>query len=383
LLILEHMFGLSRRRGEERAISWWPSWPSSSSTPDAVAPEEALRVADVWACVRCLADAAASLPLVPYRRLDAGRERLYTGRLPALLQRPAPAVTQSNLVGLMVTHLQLHGNAFVAKYRGSEGRIEQLGLLSPERVQVKLEAGQPVYTVFGPQGEKQVVGVDDVVHIKGAVSVDGLVGLSPIRQCALAISLAKGMGEFSEAFVRNGARPSGIIKLPQGANSMQLESFRARLEARHVGARQAHGIAILTGDVSWEALAVPADDMQFVEQRHLSTAEICRIFRVFPWMVGAEGGDSMTYSNTESQALAFVTYSLRPWLVAIEQAISADRDLCPGQTYVEFLIDGLLRADSKTRAEIYAMALDERGWMTRAEVRRLENLEPEPEREAA
>jgi len=103
-----------------------------------------------------------------------------------------------------------------------------------------------------------------------------------------------------------------------------------------------------------------------------------------PWMVGADAGSSMTYSNVESQALAFVTYSLRPWLVAIEQALSADEDLFPGTLYCEFVLDALLRADSSTRAAVYTAALDPvTGWMDRDEVRGLENLEPRPAGDAA
>ncbi len=125
---------------------------------------------------------------------------------------------------------------------------------------------------------------------------------------------------------------------------------------------------------------MPADDAQLLEQRKLSATEIARIFRVPPWIVGAEGGGSMTYSNVEQESLHFATYSLRPWLVAIEQALSADADLFAAGSYCEFLIEGLLRADSKTRSEIYTAALDPiTGWMTREEVRRLENLEPERE----
>jgi phage portal protein BeeE len=45
---------------------------------------------------------------------------------------------------------------------------------------------------------------------------------------------------------------------------------------------------------------------------------------------------------------------------------------------VRFEVDGLLRADASTRAEVYAKALDPvTGWMSRDEVRRLEDLEPE------
>jgi phage portal protein BeeE len=90
----------------------------------------------------------------------------------------------------------------------------------------------------------------------------------------------------------------------------------------------------------------------------------------------------MTYSNTESQMIAFTTLSLQPWLRSIEQALTNDADLFSSNQFAEFLIDGLLRADSRTRAEVYAMALDpQKGWMTRDEVRRAENLPPEPQQE--
>ena len=88
----------------------------------------------------------------------------------------------------------------------------------------------------------------------------------------------------------------------------------------------------------------------------------------------------MTYSNVEQESIEFVRYSLTPWLRRIELAISGDPDLAFQRHYVRFELDGLLRADAKTRAEVYALALDPMGgWMSRDEVRRLEDLEPEPE----
>jgi phage portal protein BeeE len=80
----------------------------------------------------------------------------------------------------------------------------------------------------------------------------------------------------------------------------------------------------------------------------------------------------------ENKNRALVTHSLRPWIVRIERAISNDPDLCPGGTYVQFDLDGLLRADAKTRADTYTQALaPDTGWMNRAEVRELEDLPPE------
>jgi HK97 family phage portal protein len=357
-----------------------PVWPTGGWAPFSPAsPADSLQIADVFSCVRCLSDAAASVPLIPYRRTSSGRTRLDSGRLYDLLQRPSPGSTQANLTGQMVAHLNLFGNAFLGKFRDANGRLEQLGLLHPERVTVKIVGGEPRYAVTDPKtGRETQHGLDDITHVK-AMSTDGLVGLSPIAQCKMAVSLSQGLGEFSEAFIRNGARPSGFLKLGSSrSDNQQLKNLREDLGETHGGARNAHKVAILTGDVEWNPMTGPLDDLQFVQQRHLSTTEIARIFRIPPWMIAAETGSSQTYANVEQQALMFVTYSLRPWLVAIEQAISGDPDLCSANVYVEFLLDALLRADSKTRADVYALALDPlQGWMTREEVRRLENLDPE------
>src|SRR4051794_21979180 len=105
-----------------------------------VSPRGAMAVADAYACIRCLADAAASLPLHVYRRTSAGRERLQGG-VAELLRRPAPAVTQSALVAQLVAHLNLWGEAFLGLYRDQDGAVFQLGLLAPDRVTVEQRGG--------------------------------------------------------------------------------------------------------------------------------------------------------------------------------------------------------------------------------------------------
>jgi HK97 family phage portal protein len=197
------------------------------------------------------------------------------------------------------------------------------------------------------------------------------------------LTLADALAVHARTFARNAARPSGVIKVAGHASSEQVQALKRGFSAAHGGPDRAGGVAVIEGELDWTPLSVPLVDAQFVEQRQLSTAEVARIFRVPPWMIGAPAGDSLTYANTEQQAAAFVTFSLRPWLVAIEQALSADRDFAPGGQYAEFLLDALLRADSRTRADVYTAALDPiTGWMSRAEVRGLENLPAEAEQPA-
>jgi HK97 family phage portal protein len=350
-----------------------------SAPAGSVTPGTALTVGDAYACVRVLADAAASVPLIPYRRTQNGRERVEGGRLVELLQRPAPATTQAGLVGQIVAHLNTYGNAYLGKFR-RDGALDQLALLAPDRVQPEIRGGRPLYTLTGPMGEQSVHGTDDIVHIK-ALTTDGLVGLSPVRQARTVLGLSDQLAEHAATFFANDASPRGVLKLQRfGDSTEQVDSLKAQWNAGHKGTENAHKIAIISGEVDFLPVSMPLDDAQFLEQRKLSAVEVARIFRVPPHLIGADTGESMTYSNLETAAIEFVTYSLRPWLVAIEQAITNDPDLCSERQYVEFLLDSLLRADHATRAEVYAKALDPiTGWMTHAEVRKRENLDPEPE----
>ncbi len=374
-----------RDREEDRALTVTTTSPpimlSATSSGATVTTGNALGIADAWACVRALSDAAASLPLIAYRPASGGRQRLGDGHLPGLLAAPAPATTQANLIAQTVAHLNLHGNAFVGKFRNGDGVVEQLALLDPTAVVVEVRGGMPFYRVRDGVGRETILGVRDVIHVRG-MSTDGILGLSPVAQAREALGLSAKLSEHAARFFANDARPSGILTVPPGpAVQDSIDNLKSAWETRHVGAANAHRIAVLSGEVAFAPVSMALEDAQFLEQRKLSATEIARIFRVPPWIIGADSGSSMTYANVEQQALAFVTYSLRPWLVVIEQAISADQDLCPGDVYVEFLHDALLRADSATRADVYTRALDPlTGWLDRAEVRRLENLAPEPER---
>ncbi len=303
--------------------------------------------------------------------MEVGRVRS-DGRTAQLLRRPAPATSTANLVGQLVAHLLIYGNAYIGKYR-ENGKIERLSLIPPDRVRPVMESGQLSFQV-STDGGMVVCTEADVIHIR-AMSTDGLMGLSPVAQARQILTLNKELAGHAVATFENGGRVSGVLKVPNTGKD-QLDRLRASWEHGHSGASNAGKVAVLSGEISFEPLSMPLTDAQFLEQRKLSAVEVARIFRVPPWIIGAETGDSLTYSNTMEQADAFVKFALRPWLVVIEQALSNDRDLLPGQLYAEFLLDGLLRADPKTRAEIYEKALHpDTGWMTRDEVRTLENLE--------
>jgi HK97 family phage portal protein len=250
-----------------------------------------------------------------------------------------------------------------------------------------------VFDVTDPVSGEVSRFTDEIIHIRG-ISLDGLIGLSPISLARSAISRGMSEDEFAAGFFRNWAIPRGVLQLDGELSPDRMEGLRARWQSLY-GGNNVNRIAILEQGMTFHPITMPMEDAQFVEQAKLSVQRIARVFRVPASMIGGESGDSLTYSTVESDALHFERYSLRPWIARIEQALARDRDLFPGEgrsLYPEFVTDAILRADTKTRYESYAIALDpEKGWMRREEVRGLENLPPEPvqptlvqlEREAA
>ena len=124
--------------------------------------------------------------------------------------------------------------------------------------------------------------------------------------------------------------------------------------------------------MQWQSLGISNDDAQYLETRKFQINEIARWYGVPPHMIGDL--ENATFSNIEHQGIEYVTYSLRPWLVRWEQEIR--RKLYTDDVYFsEFLVDGLLRGDTKTRYDGYKVAR-ETGWLSVNEIRALENLNP-------
>lgn len=346
-----------------------------------VTPRTALEIADVFACVRLLSETIATLPLHVFRRQGEERHRLHDGPLVELLEHPSPAQTASGLLGTVMVHLLTFGNAYLGLYRGADGGIEQLAPLDPERVTVELRAGRVTYRYAGsddarPGGHMVELTDRDVIHVR-ALSRDGLLGMSVVEQAREALGLSAALTEFAARYFQEDARPSGILKLGQNAPE-KLQALADAWRGRHQGVERSHRIAVVTGEADFQAISVSAEEAQLDRSRQWATSEVARVFRVPASLIGAPTGDSMTYGNREADALQLATYSLRPWTVAIEEAINAHEELCPPGVFAEFSFEELLRTDTTARYAAYEAGL-RAGFLTVDEVRRRENLPPLPE----
>lgn len=349
-----------------------------SSTGISVTPERALTITTVYACIRVLAESVAQLPLIVYKRLpDGGKVRAPEHPLYRILHdSPNEFQTSFEWREMLQGHTCLRGNsyAFINRVRGE---VRELLPIHPDRVVVEQSPQwRPIYKVTMDSGEVKPFQQRDILHIKG-LSSNGYVGLSPVSLFREALGLALATEKHGGKLFGNGTRLGGILTHPGTLKQETHNRIKKSWEESHAGLENAFKTALLEEGMDWKSVGMTSEDAQFLETRKFQRGEIASIYRVPPHMIGDL--ERSTNNNIEQQSLEFVIYSLTPWLKRWESRLSKDL-LSPQdqEIYViEFLEDGLLRGDFKTRVFGYQSALNN-GWMSPNEVREKENLNPVP-----
>ncbi|EJD6474678.1 phage portal protein [Providencia rettgeri] len=356
---------------------FWQEWSGVSTSGKLVTADKAMQLSTVWACVRLLSESISTLPIKIYQsRSDGSRTLAKEHPVYRLLcKQPNIEMTPSRFMLMVVASLCLRGNSFIEKkYIGP--KLVALNPLLPQNMVVKRNevSGMLEYKYTDPFTKKErMVPIKNMMHIRG-FGMDGICGMIPIQTGRNVIGSALSVEESAAKIFENGLQSSGFISSDIPLNDEQRERIRSYLLS-FVGSKNAGKMMVLEGGMKYNNVTMNPEAAQMLESRAFSIEEICRWFRVPPFMVGHMDKQSSWASSVEGMNMQFLTNTLRPLLVNIEQEIS--RCLLSGDDdyYAEFSVEGLLRADSAGRAAYYTTSL-QNGWMSRNDVRRLENLPP-------
>ena len=346
-----------------------------STSGKSVTERSSMQMTAVYACVRILSEAIAGLPLHLYRyKEDGGKEQAVDNNLYRLLHdEPNPEMTSFVFRETLMTHLLLWGNAYAQIIRNGKGEVIALYPLMPNKMSVdRDEKGQLYYTYSRANeeaatmtGNTVILKPSDVLHIPG-LGFDGLVGYSPIAMAKNAIGMAIACEEFGAKFFANGAAPSGVLEHP--GTIKDPAKVRDSWNSTFGGSANSGKVAVLEEGMKYTPISISPEQAQFLETRKFQINEIARIFRVPPHMVGDL--EKSSFSNIEQQSLEFVKYTLEPWVVRWEQALSrALLSITEKPTYFfKFNLEGLLRGDYQSRMNGYAIAR-QNGWMSANDIR--------------
>jgi HK97 family phage portal protein len=357
-----------RNKTEDRSIVDFP-WNYGLASPQTVSQERALSLIPVYAANRLIAGTVSTLPLKAYRR--AGEDRV-PATMPVLFRdledegRLVPWLHQA------IASLGLRGNAYgYIVSRDGFGYPTRIEWLNPSEVSV--DPTIPAVPGWFWRGRR--VEREDVLHIPLFTLPGETLGLSPIGAFASTINTGIAASRYGADWFDNGGFPPGTFQnTAQTVNQDQAEAIKARL-AQAIRSRQP---LVYGSDWDYKSVAVPPGEAQFIETMRMNATQVAAIYDVPPERIGGETGKSMTYQNVEQQQINFVM-ALRPWMVILEHAFAS---VLPNRQYVKFNADAMIRADVKTRYDVYEISR-KIGLRSVDELRALEELPPLPNGEGA
>ena len=345
-------------------VSTLQTWAGTS-----VSINNATQIGAVYACTRLLADTISSLPIDTFIRRDGNR--LPFRPRPAWVYEPeGPGSSRVEYYKQVVVSMLLSHGAVIQIIRGGNGDVVALQPLDPTRVTVRRNAATRgrEFVIDG----KTVLPGDQVLYISEMRKPGSVQGTSRIEEVKNTLGLAKALDEFASRYFSNGANAGGIIEFPGNLTQEQAKDVVEAFEAGHKGLRKSHKPGVLSGGAKFQKIGSDAEQAQMLQSRQFAVEEIARVFRVPPSMIGLNTPGAMSYASVEHNAIQFVRYSLTPLITALEEAHNR---LLPGDAFVRVNMDGLLRGDSATQAQVFSTAL-QAGYMSVNDVRGLMDMRP-------
>jgi HK97 family phage portal protein len=370
--LLDAIFGNKRNRQNPQNVSLSAGSLFSESVETT---SGAMRNSLVWACVKIISEAVATLPCQVYRINKAGERELanFFREYDLLQSQPNDLMTAFSFKQAIVAQLLLRGNAFLLKDKDAQKNTVGIIPIDPEKVEVSISASG--IKLFKVEGAQYPMTSESIIHLVG-LTLDGVVGLSVLEYNAETIGLNNTLKKFTKKYFKNSANPGGFISSENENSKEDIDRLKASWSAEYSSVENAGKTPLLPKGFKYNPLALNAKDAMLIEALGYGLQDIGRIFGVPSSRLGDLSKTS--YASQEQDDISFLKYTILPWLKRIENALTVGLfGMQSGQTWVEFNADAFLRSTTIDRYQAHNIAL-QAGWATRNEIRKKENLKPLP-----
>lgn len=367
------------------ALNWADQgWASPTAAGVMVSQASAMQVSAVFACVSMLSYDIAKLGASIFRGERKGkRQKASNHYLYPLFKQPASWLTWFEFVAMLQCSVLLRGNGYAVILRDPRGYPTQLVPINPDRVALWEAPNGDLFYMVTRSGlhemavlrdEPLLIPAEDIFHLK-ALSLNGLLGLSPIGMARESIGLAIAQEQLASRWAANSAKPSGILTTDAKLTPEAAKRLQEDWKTLNSGLYNAGKTAILEQGLKWQALSMTMQDMEFIASRQFQLGEIARIYRVPMHKLGEL--TKSTGNSVTQQAQEYLNDTMLTWITMWEQRIQFTFDIDEDEDglFVEFNVDNLLRADIGTRYEANRIALGGAGWMKINEIRSSEGLD--------
>lgn len=279
-----------------------------------------------------------------------------------LIANPCTVMSPFNFWRWTFSTYEIYGEAFWYKQRAGvdgfglpAGPVVNLLPMHPSRVAVHRDEEGNVEYVFtlgvASAGILRAPAADVVAFLRYNPDdlMRGLSRLEPLRSTLQNEDAAR---RANVSWWQRGARPSVILTHPGELTQTSVDRIKAGFDARHAGADNMGGTAILEEGMTAAVVQLNAEEMQYIESRKMNLQEVCMVYDVPPPVVHIL--DHATFSNITEQMRSMYRDTMSTRVEDVESVIDdslMSEFFSVGQRETEFDMSDVLRGDFETRAD--------------------------------
>lgn len=267
----------------------------------------------VYACVNAISEEVGTLELKLMRITADGKQEVTKHIALDLLNNVNPFMSSSDLLLSTQAYLDLAGDAFWYLPPGSVTRKPaEIWVLDPTRMSVIKNSQTFIggYSYKNEAGQEIPLPVNQVIQFKRFNPLNRYRGIGTVQAAAMAIDIDTFSAQWNKTFFANSAVPSAVLETEGTLTEEQFNRIKASWDVSHVGAENAHKLAILQGGLKFKSMNLSQKDMDFLEQRRFTRDEILGIFRVPKTVLGIT--EDVNRANAEASEFVFAKRVVKP-----------------------------------------------------------------------
>lgn len=310
----------------------------------------------------------AKLPKGVFQKVD-GEGTAVNHKVKYLLNKePNNLMTAYDFHFIMAFAAMHRGNAVAYIVRNKNtAEIDSLIFIHPDDLHnIFLSNGKLYYkTKFGLFTE------EEVVHIKGFTD-NGLIGKSLITYAAETLGIAKSAQSFTSHNYKSRGLGFGWVSTDKSLDPGPKRVIETAINEK-LSAEGKVKTVMLDEGMEYHPITMNMQEAQLIEQGKFSIADIARILNISTRKL--KDSESDNYASAYQDAVDHLNDCLMPWIKRFEQEYGR-KLFSPSEKldhYVKLNDNLLLRGDLTAKGAFYNQAIFS-GWMSRDEVRQLEEL---------
>ena len=292
---------------------------------------------------------AGDIASLDWKLVDNNGQEAEDASITELLRQPMPGMSWNNWIARSTKHLLLDGNVFWLKdinnaFDLSKNNISELKLLNPALVRVHDTQGEEIRATtskislgvgfYRVEINNSFIQIDpeNICQAQLPSPNNELRGMGKVQMNSSTMDAERLTAVFTNAFFKQGASLNYAITPDPEMGRGEFERYKTELRGEYQGQNNISKLFITPPGSKIQALSSSQRDMEFIDQKKLSRADIYAFFGVPPIVSG--NLEMANYDSASEQLKSYYDINLPRYYKVLEGSINKIvRDLNPNITF--------------------------------------------------